>query len=88
MPPGVPTTLYKKLVALTEGVVKPRKLIWKGRMRKAPVMPAIEEKKDMTKATRGGSNIEVSTPETGKRMRKKSIFPFVDFYLGGLVPRT
>jgi hypothetical protein len=51
-------------------------------------MPAIDEKKDMTKATRGGSNIDVSTPETGKRMRKKSIFPFVDFYLGGLVPRT
>jgi hypothetical protein len=68
MPPGVPTTLYRKLVALTEGVENPRTLIWNGRSKKAPVMPAIEEKKEMTKATRGGRNSDVSTPETGKRM--------------------
>jgi hypothetical protein len=74
MPPGVPTTLYKKLVALTDGEVNPRTLIWKGRIRKAPVMPAIEEKKEITKDTNGGSKIDVSTPETGKRIRKKSIF--------------
>jgi hypothetical protein len=37
-------------------------------------MPAIEEKNEITKATNGGSKIDVSTPETGKRMRKKSIF--------------
>jgi hypothetical protein len=66
MPPGVPTTLYRKLVALTEGVTNPRTLIWKGRIKKAPVIPAIEEKNEMTKATRGGIKIEVSTPETGK----------------------
>jgi hypothetical protein len=29
-------------------------------------MPAMEEKKEITKATRGGRKIEVSTPETGK----------------------
>jgi len=57
-------------VALTEGVVKPRTLIWKGRIRKAPVIPAIEEKKEITKDTRGGISSEVSTPETGKRIRK------------------
>jgi hypothetical protein len=74
MPPGVPTTLYRKLVALTEGVVKPRKLIWKGRIRNAPVMPAMEEKKEITNAMRGGIKIDVSTPETGKRIRKLSIF--------------
>jgi len=53
-------------VALTEGVVNPRTLIWNGRRRKAPVIPDIEEKKEITKATRGGSNTDVSTPETGK----------------------
>jgi hypothetical protein len=37
-------------------------------------MPAMEEKNEMTKATSGGIKIEVSTPETGKRIRKKSIF--------------
>ena len=66
MPPGVPTTLYRKFVALTDGVTKPRTLIWKGRMRKAPVMPAMEEKKEIAKATSGGIKMEVSTPETGK----------------------
>jgi hypothetical protein len=30
------------------------------------VIPAMEEKKEMIKATRGGMNKEVSTPETGK----------------------
>jgi len=34
----------------------------------------MEEKKEITKAISGGMKIEVSTPETGKRMRKKSIF--------------
>jgi hypothetical protein len=29
-------------------------------------MPAIDEKKEITKATRGGIIIEVSTPETEK----------------------
>jgi hypothetical protein len=54
------------LVALTEGVTNPRTLIWKGRIKKAPEIPAMEEKNEMAKATRGGINREVSTPETGK----------------------
>jgi hypothetical protein len=60
-------------------VLNPRTLIWKGRIRKAPVIPAMEEKKEITKAIRGGIKIEVSTPETGKRIRKTSIF-FREFY--------
>jgi hypothetical protein len=39
----------------------------------------MEEKKEITKAIRGGIKIEVSTPETGKRIRKTSIF-FREFY--------
>jgi len=35
-------------------------------MRKAPDMPPIEVKKEITIPTRGGTQIAVSTPETGK----------------------
>jgi hypothetical protein len=48
------TMLKRWLVALTEGEVNPKKLIWKGRSRNAPETPAIEVKKDMLNATRGG----------------------------------
>jgi len=52
----VPVTLYRKLVDVTEVVVKPRTLIWKGSKRNAPEIPAIEVKNEMTKATAGGIN--------------------------------
>jgi hypothetical protein len=59
--------LYTKLVALTEGLVKLRKLIWNGKRRKAPEIPPMDVKKDTTKATRGGINMYVLTPDIGKR---------------------
>ena len=49
-----------------------RKLIWKGSKRKAPEIPPIEVKKEIVIATRGGNNTFVFTPETGKRIFKKS----------------
>jgi hypothetical protein len=66
------------LVALTEGLVKLKTLIWNGNKRNAPDTPPMEVKKDTTNATRGGIKIYVLTPETGKSMYKefnKSIFP-------------
>ena len=44
VPPGVPTTLHRKLVAFTDGEVNPTTLIWNGRIRKALVMPAWRKK--------------------------------------------
>jgi hypothetical protein len=35
-------------------------------MRKAPDMPPMEVKKEITSPTNGGTHIAVSTPETGK----------------------
>jgi hypothetical protein len=55
-------------VALTEGLVKFKKLIWNGKRRNAPDTPPMEVKKETTKATRGGMKIYVLTPETGKSM--------------------
>ena len=72
-PLGIATILNTKLVALTEGEVNWRKLIWKGRRRKAPETPPMEVKKETTKATSGGKKIQVVTPETPKCTRKKSI---------------
>jgi hypothetical protein len=62
------------LVALTEGLVKRRTLIWNGNNRNAPETPPIEVKKETMKATRGGIKIYVLTPDTGKSMYKKSIW--------------
>jgi hypothetical protein len=63
--------LYKKFVELTEGLVKLRKLIWKGRRRNAPETPPIEVKKEMISATSGGTKIYVLTPDMGNRISKK-----------------
>ncbi len=61
----MPTTLNTRFVGVTAGLVKPKTLIWKGKMRKAPDIPAIEVKNDMTSPTSGGTHRAVSTPETG-----------------------
>jgi hypothetical protein len=58
--------LNTRLVGVTDGLTKPRTLIWKGRSRKAPDTPAMDVKKEITKATTGGSQSAVSTPEIGK----------------------
>jgi hypothetical protein len=55
-------------VELTAGLVNPRTLIWKGRRRNAPDTPPMDVKVETTRATRGGSNAQVFTPETGKRV--------------------
>jgi hypothetical protein len=60
-------------VALTEGEVKCRKLTWNGKTSTAPETPPMEVKKEIVKATSGGKNIHVFTPETGKYMYRKSI---------------
>ena len=49
------TTLNTKFVALTAGVTKPRKLIWKGGSRKAPEAPHIDVRNETTNATSGGN---------------------------------
>jgi hypothetical protein len=54
------------LVGLTAGPVKFRTLTWKGRRRKAPETPAIDVKKEITRATRGGNQNGASTPDPGK----------------------
>jgi hypothetical protein len=66
MPPGVPTTLYRKFVALTEGELNPSTLTWKGIIRKAPEMPAIEVKNEILNATIGGRDRYVCIPAAGK----------------------
>jgi len=58
-------------VALTEGVVNPKILTWKGRSKKAPLTPPEAPRKEIKKATKGGIKIEVVTPETGKVMIKE-----------------
>jgi hypothetical protein len=70
-PPGAPITLYRRLVELTDGDVKPSTLIWNGNIRKAPVMPAIDVKKEIRNATTGGMKMYVSTPEYGKTALRK-----------------
>src|SRR3990172_4292693 len=72
-PLGMATMLYTKFVELTAGLVKPRTLIWNGRRMKAPDTPAMEVKAETISATRGGMNIQVFTPETGKRAINMSI---------------
>jgi hypothetical protein len=64
--------LNTRLVALAEGLAKPSTLIWKGTSRKAPEMPTMLVQKLMAKAARGGSQSQVSTPETGNWCQKKS----------------
>jgi hypothetical protein len=56
------------LVAETAGLLKPRTLTWKGRRRKAPDTPPMEVKKEMLKATRGGTQGATSMPAVGKYM--------------------
>jgi hypothetical protein len=57
--------LKTRLVGETAGLVKPRTLTWNGNSRKAPDTPPIDVKNDTTKATRGGTRGETSTPDTG-----------------------
>jgi len=61
-------------VELTEGLVNPRILTWKGNKRKAPDTPPMEVKKETMKATSGGRKTHVFTPETGNTTYNKSIF--------------
>jgi hypothetical protein len=56
------------LVALTEGAVYPRNDIWNGRRRKAPDTPPIEVKKEIAKATSGGTQGATSIPAVLKNM--------------------
>ena len=67
--------LYTKLVDETEGVMKWRTLTWYGNRKKAPETPPMDEKKETAKATSGGRNIQVCTPDTGNSTYKKSIPP-------------
>jgi hypothetical protein len=64
----MPTTLKTRFVGVTAGLVKPSTLTWKGRIRKAPDIPPMEVKKEITIPTRGGIQIDISTPEIGKVM--------------------
>jgi hypothetical protein len=66
-------TLNKRLVGLTDVVVNPRILIWKGSNKNAPEIPAIEVKNDMIKATTGGINRYVFIPATGNKTCRKSM---------------
>lgn len=66
-------TLNKKLVEVTDVVVNPRILIWKGSNKNAPEIPAIEVINDMIKATTGGINRYVFIPATGNKTCRKSI---------------
>jgi hypothetical protein len=54
------------LVGLTAGLVKPRKLTWKGSSKNAPETPPMDVKNETANATTGGSQSETSTPETEK----------------------
>jgi PAS domain S-box-containing protein len=54
------------LVGETAGLVKLRKLTWKGSSRKAPETPPMEVKVERTRAIRGGMSGLTSTPDTGK----------------------
>jgi hypothetical protein len=65
-PLGIATILNTKLVALTEGLVKFKTLIWNGSKRKAPETPPMDVKKDTTSATRGGIQGATSTPAVSK----------------------
>jgi hypothetical protein len=53
----MPVTLNRKLVAVTEGEVNPRTLIWKGSSKKAPEIPPMEVKNDIPNASSGGIRI-------------------------------
>ena len=64
--------MYNIFVELTEGEVKFKKLIWNGRSKKAPETPPMDVKKEITSAISGGMSIFVSTPETGKKISRKS----------------
>jgi len=66
-------TLNKKLVEVTDVVVNPRILIWKGSNKNAPEIPAIEVKNDMIKATTGGIKRYVFIPATGNKICRESI---------------
>src|SRR4030043_2363189 len=71
-PLGMATILKTKLVALTDGLVKLRKLIWNGSKRNAPDTPPMDVKKETTSATRGGIHGATSTPAVSKYIRASS----------------
>ncbi len=50
-----------------------RTLIWNGRRRKAPEMPPMDVKNDMTIAINGGKRMLVVTPDIGNVKFKKSM---------------
>jgi len=62
------------LVLLTAGESKPRTETWKGSRRKAPDTPAIEVKKEIVQAIRGGIKGESSMSATGKYISYISLF--------------
>jgi len=74
------TTLKTWLVPLTDGLVYPRTLTWKGKSRNAPETPPIDVKKETTKATNGGKKTHVFTPETGNVMYSKSRTPLMGLF--------
>jgi len=49
-------------VALTDGLTYPRNDIWNGSNKNAPDMPPMDVKKEITNATRGGTQMETSIP--------------------------
>jgi hypothetical protein len=63
------TILKRWLVALTAGLLKPRKLTWNGKIRKAPDTPPIEVKKEITKAIIGGIQGLISISAIGKYIK-------------------
>jgi hypothetical protein len=67
------TILKRWLVALAAGLLKPRKLTWKGKIRKAPDIPPIEVKKEIMKDIRGGTHGLISISATGKYILKFSV---------------
>ena len=62
----MPTMLKTRFVGDTAGAVKPSTLTWNGRIRKAPDIPPMEVKNEMTNPTSGGIHMAVSTPDTEK----------------------
>jgi hypothetical protein len=56
-------------VALTDGLVKLRTLIWNGSKRKAPETPPMDVQKETTSATRGGIHGATSIPAVSKYMK-------------------
>jgi len=59
-------------VGLTEGLVNPKMLTWKGRSKKAPDTPPMEVKKDTANATSKRIAGETSIPDAGKYITPSS----------------